>query len=97
MTEEQSKQRDSQDDQFHKMVGFCITEWAHVDELIFDIFHQCVGPLKQCAIIYYRTPGLEMRLGLTDEIVKAVLPKPARKSGTIRLTNHGARDRQALA
>ena len=68
--------------QFHMMVGFCIAEWARIDDHLFNIFHQCVGaPLKQCAIIYYRTPGLDLRLGLTDEIVKSVLPVPARKSG----------------
>lgn len=66
---------------FHRWVGFCITVWAQVDEELFNIFSQCIAPRTQCAIIYYRTPGLEVRLGLVDEIVKSLLPKPSRKSG----------------
>ena len=44
-------------------------------ELLFRIFQDCVGPDLQCAIIYYKTPGLEARFSLTDEIVRSVLPK----------------------
>jgi hypothetical protein len=72
---------DTLGDEFHVMVGFCITEWARVDDKIFSVFRHCVGPIKQCAIIYYRVPGLDARVGLTGEIVGSVLPKPARKSG----------------
>jgi hypothetical protein len=63
------------------MVGRCIAEWAKVDDELFRIFRDCVGPYEQCAIIYYRTPGLDVRLHLTEEIVKSVLPKTQRKSG----------------
>jgi hypothetical protein len=62
-------------DDFYKTVGLCITAWANVDEVLFAVFRQCVGPLDQCAIIYFRTPGLDARLALTDEIVQSVLPK----------------------
>lgn len=68
-------------DYFYMMVGHCITEWAKVDDELFRIFSDCVGPYEQSAIIYYRTPGLNVRLELTDEIVKSVLPRPPRKSG----------------
>jgi hypothetical protein len=57
------------------MLGYCISAWADVDELLFRIFRDCIGPYEQCAIIYYKTPGLEARFSLTDEIVKSVLPK----------------------
>jgi len=63
------------------MVGRCIAEWAKVDDELFRIFRDCVGPYEQCAIIYYRTPSLSVRLELTDEIIKSVFPKPPRKSG----------------
>jgi hypothetical protein len=66
-------------DEFHMMMGYCISQWAHIDELLFQIFQSCVGPIKQCAIIYYRQPGIEIRQGLVDEIVLATLP--AHKSG----------------
>jgi hypothetical protein len=68
-------------DEFHMMMGYCIAEWAQVDESLFEIFHTCVGPREQCAIIYYRIPGLDPRFSLTDEIVCSVLPQRDRKSG----------------
>jgi hypothetical protein len=71
------KQEES--DKFHMMVGYCVSAWASVDEQLFRIFEHCVGPRIQCAIIYYKTPGLEPRFSLTDEIVRSVLPQ--NKSG----------------
>jgi hypothetical protein len=68
-------------DRFHLMIGECIAAWAQVDDELFRIFHHCVGPLQQCAIIYYRMPGLDARFNLVDEIVRSVLPKRLRKSG----------------
>ncbi len=61
-------------DKFYMEVGECVTAWAEVEEELFRIFHYCVGPLKQSAIIYYRTPGLEARFALADEIVRSILP-----------------------
>jgi hypothetical protein len=57
------------------MVGYCIAAWADVDEQLFRIFQDCVGPLEQSAIIYYKTPGLDARFTLTNEIVRSILPK----------------------
>jgi len=57
-------------DEFHMWVGYCITAWAEVDDVLFCIFRDCVGPSEQCAIIYYKTPGLEARFSLIDEIVR---------------------------
>jgi hypothetical protein len=68
-------------DEFHMMMGYCIAEWATVDEELFLIFRDCLGPYEQSAIIYFRTPGLNVRLGLTDELVLSVLPEKERKSG----------------
>jgi hypothetical protein len=81
MAEGQSKRSRNIGDEFHMMVGYCIAEWAKVDNELFLIFRDCVGPYEQSAIIYYKTPGLDARFSLTDEIVRSVLPKPARKSG----------------
>ncbi len=66
---------------FFVQVGFAITAWAHVDESLFRIFQACVGPAKQCAIIYYRTPGLDSRFKLVDEIVLSVLPERINRNG----------------
>jgi hypothetical protein len=68
-------------DKFHMMVGYCIAEWATVDEELFLILRNCLGPYEQSAIIYYRTPGLDVRLSLTDELVLSVLPEKDRQSG----------------
>lgn len=68
-------------EQFHMMIGVCVAAWAGVDDQLFRIFHACVGPYEQCAIIYYRTPGLDIRLELTDELVLSILPRKKRKSG----------------
>jgi hypothetical protein len=81
MAMDKPETRDELRDTFHMMIGYCIAEWANVDDELFRIFRDCVGPAEQCSIIYYRTPGLDVRLNLTDEIVKSVLPKTARKSG----------------
>jgi hypothetical protein len=62
-------------DEFYCMIGQCIAEWAKVDNELFGVFKYCVGPYDQCAIIYYRIPGLDARFGLTDEIVQSVFPK----------------------
>ncbi|MBB4197402.1 hypothetical protein GGD83_001188 [Rhodoblastus sphagnicola] len=63
--------------EFFELVGRCITTWAWIDDELFRIFHCCVGPREQCAIIFYRLPGLDARLSLTDEIVRSILPKKA--------------------
>jgi hypothetical protein len=68
-------------DKFHTELGYCVTAWAQVDEELFNIFQRCVGPWRQCAIIYYRTPGLDVRRNMVDEIVRFILPKQERKSG----------------
>ncbi len=60
---------------FHEMIGRCIAAWAKVDDELFQVFHACVGGhLKQCAIVYYQMPGLSIRRGATDELVKSILP-----------------------
>src|SRR5580704_14046716 len=69
-------------EEFYMMMGQCIAAWAEVDDELFRIFRDCVGPYEQSAIIYYRTPGLDIRFGLTDEIVRSVLPKKPRRSGS---------------
>ena len=73
---DQSKSASQQEaDNFHMMLGYCIVAWADVDEILFRIFRDCLGPYEQSAIIYYRTPGLDVRFKLTDEIVKSLFPK----------------------
>lgn len=56
-------------------IGRCITAWSFVEEKLFEIcFATLKAPKRQAAIVYYRTPSIEARLALVDELVKAVLP-----------------------
>jgi hypothetical protein len=67
---------------FLMWVGYCITTWAEVEEQLFQICWKCLHcPKEQAAIVYYRTPSLDARVSLTDELVKYILPKPERRSG----------------
>jgi hypothetical protein len=69
-------------DEFHRVMGSCIAAWAQVDDQLFRIFRSCIGPYDQSAVIYYRTPGLDVRLALVDEIV---ITTSFAKSGKARL------------
>jgi hypothetical protein len=68
-------------EEFHAAMGRCIATWAVADQVLFEIFQYCVGPPKQCAIIFYKQPGLDQRLTLTTEIVLSLLPQPTKKDG----------------
>jgi len=67
--EEWRKERDA----FHMLMGYCVAAWAEVDDELFRIFCDCLGPRDQSAVVYYRTPGLDIRLGLTDELVRVTM------------------------
>jgi hypothetical protein len=81
MKNDDRKEREEAAARFYEMIGRCIAEWAQVDSRLFLIFRDCLGPYDQSAIIYYRMPGLDLRFGLTDEIVRSVLPRRPQKSG----------------
>jgi hypothetical protein len=69
-------------DEFFLMIGNCITQWAHVQDEIFEICRQCLGCSRQnAAIVYYRTPTIDARMSLADELVALALPTRLRKSG----------------
>jgi hypothetical protein len=68
--------------EFHMYVGLCITAWAKVEEQLFRMCARCLGTSDElAAIVYYRTPNMDTRLKLVDELLRAVLPKRKRKSG----------------
>jgi hypothetical protein len=68
--------------EFYTYVGRAITEWASVDDVLFGVFRGCIGPLTASAIIYYRTPGLDTRFQLTDELVTATIQPLPKKPGS---------------
>lgn len=69
-------------DELHMWLGYCITEWASVEDQLFRI---CLGVLKapetQAAIVFFRTPTMETRLQLIQELLEAIIPAPERKNG----------------
>jgi hypothetical protein len=64
------------------MIGNCITQWAHVQDEIFEICLRCLGCSREnAAIVYYRTPSMDARMNLADELVRLALRNPSPKSG----------------
>jgi hypothetical protein len=54
MTSKSAKTEREAADEFYMMVGYCIAEWARVDDQLFRIFQACLGATaEQCAIIAY--------------------------------------------
>jgi hypothetical protein len=82
--------------EFHEHIGYCITAWADVEEELVNILFRSIFvlpgfssvklALRHTAIIYYRTPSLDARLSLVDEIVRTILPQ--RKKGASGEHNH---------
>lgn len=69
-------------DRITLMIGNCITEWAQVENALFEICWRALQcPKERAAIVYYRTPTIDARLKLTNELVKSALPKRERKAG----------------
>lgn len=63
-------------DQFHMWIGYCISAWARVEERLFEICWKALGsPKEQAAIVYYKTPSLDARITLIDELVQCTLSK----------------------
>jgi hypothetical protein len=64
-------------------IGRCITGWVFIEEKLFDLCLMTLkAPKKQTAIVYYRTPTIDSRLALVEELIAAVLPtkKPGEHS-----------------
>ncbi len=60
----------------HLWIGRCISEWANIEETIFDIC--CIAlctHIKLAAIVFYKTPSLSARLTLTTELLQALFSK----------------------
>lgn len=63
-------------EEFLMWIGTCITAWAKVEEQLFGICEHCLGArTDRAAIVYYRTPTIDSRVLLVDELVRTVLPK----------------------
>lgn len=72
----------SSEEIFFAALGRCIAAWAHAED---HLFETCVSVLdterQRAAIVYYRTPTVDARLSLADELVRTVLPRRDPPSG----------------
>jgi len=73
MTDEPSETWRRLSDEFHMVMGYSIAAWAQVENELFRIFADCMGLEDHSAVVYYRTPGLDVRLSMVDEIVRTTL------------------------
>jgi hypothetical protein len=61
---------------FFSWIGVCIKEWAKIEAVLFKLCGHVLGAKPQhVAIVYYRTPSLEGRLQLTNELLSSFFPK----------------------
>jgi hypothetical protein len=66
----------------YRNIGLCITEWASVETQLFCLCSFALQiSTQRVAIIYYRTPTIDARLSLTDELVRTALPQRQKKNG----------------
>jgi hypothetical protein len=99
MTDEKSEAQRLRDE-FHMMMGYCIAAWSQVDDELYRIFQDCMALRDHSAIIYYRAPGLDSRLGLVEEIVRTTLlpswERPGNADPRIKAWKAVAKDFRAL-
>src|ERR1700730_102814 len=63
-------------------VGHCITAWANVERQLFSLCNFALGAgQERAAIIYFRTPTLDSRLDLVEELIQTKLPRRMREDG----------------
>jgi hypothetical protein len=69
-------------DEFLRLIGLCITAWSRIEAMLFDLCQHALGASSQAtAIVFYRTPTLDTRINLCDELLRTILPTPERKNG----------------
>ena len=64
--------------QFYAAVGRAITDWANLEKELFEITAAILGCAKRhSAIVFYRTPTIDSRLTLTNDLVESIFPAHA--------------------
>lgn len=63
-------------------IGLCIKDWADVESWLFKLCCLALGTDKvKVAIVFYRTPTIDSRLKLVDELLRTILPARSREDG----------------
>lgn len=74
---------DSERDAHLLEVGRAITEWADVQEHLYAIVLQILRcEPRHASIIFFRTPSIEARITLADDLLKTVFPQTSENPGT---------------
>jgi hypothetical protein len=64
-------------------IGRAITGWAAIQDELYSIVRTVRGCAPQHAsIVFYRTPSIEARITLTDDLLKTIFPQPSEKPGS---------------
>jgi hypothetical protein len=64
-------------------LGRAIAEWANVEEQLYHIVQSVLGCAAQrAAIVFYRTPTLESRIQLADDLLQTVFPQTSDNPGS---------------
>ena len=67
---------DRDGDYFYRALGYCIAAWSDIEKRLFDLCHHSMrSDVEVASIVYYRTPSIDARLTLTDEMIRLRLPK----------------------
>jgi hypothetical protein len=85
-------------EEFMMFLGMCITEWANVEDEVFEIFHAVLSTdHRRTAILFYNVPTLESRLNLCSELLTTIFPQPVKKNGGHKNADHKAWDKLLAA
>jgi len=64
-------------------IGRAITEWASVQDQLFAIVRLILRcSERHASIVFFRTPSIESRISLTDDLLKTVFPQTSDKPGS---------------
>ena len=89
---EKSADRPDRLDEFYRVVGETLTQWASIEQELFEILHHTLGTDRsRSAIVYFRTPSVLSRLQLTEELFSSFFPKKTVRTAerTILALNDG--------
>jgi hypothetical protein len=67
---------------FYAAIGVCIKELSSIEHVLLQLCNLALKTTDKIAsIVYLRTPSLESRTNLTEELLLAILPQRERKNG----------------
>lgn len=76
-------------EEFMMFLGMCITEWAHIDDHVFEAFLAILdADYRRTAILFYNIPTLDSRLDTCSELLTTVFPE-------VKTGEHQHKDQEA--